>query len=433
MRYLLILLLVTTTAAASYFNETTIGGTNLDSFSRIRVSTPGYRFDGQFTYQLNNDMWDYKLAAGGTVAYDSAFRAVSLSCTNQTSSSAVLQSHYNIPYTPGRGQLAFMTFLSGTNLNTGVSHRIGLYDEINQYGIYLEQTGTGTNIVLNPGSGITGTYPIQTIPQSQWNIDTLTSGTLNPSGKQLNMSKVQIFLIQFQALYVGRVVCGFDIDGQIVPVHQFLHANNITSPYIQQANLPVHYSIRNTGTNTTGSFRAICASVMSEGGRDLEDLPGRSFTAANGVTTIGATARRPILSIQCSGSLNAVAQNAVVVPTHVSVNAQSNIAYVEVVRNGTLTNASFTAVDAAGSVMNRDVAATAITGGTVVAAFYVAGAGGAGPATSNEERTLSDKIAMCYSHLGSTGTAAGDTLSVVVTPFTGTSTVSAVLQWKEIR
>lgn len=42
---------------------------NVDAFSRLRVSTPGYRFDSQLTYQIDSDLWDTALTGGATISW----------------------------------------------------------------------------------------------------------------------------------------------------------------------------------------------------------------------------------------------------------------------------------------------------------------------------------------------------------------------------
>lgn len=396
---------------------------HVDAFSRLRTSNPGYRFDAQLTYQINNDVWDTKTATSGTVVHDSTLRAATLTAAASNGSQAILQSHYSPPYTPGRGHLAFLTFLMGSTPSAGVSRRVGLYAENDDVGIYLEQTSAATNLVLKSGTG----YATQTVAKADWNIDPM-DGT-GPSGLTLDLADVQILVIQYQALYVGRVLIAFDIGGELVPVHAFSHSNVIALPYISNASLPVHYSIRTTAA-AGGSMKAICASVISEGGADLENIAGRSFCANNGTTVVPiTTTRQSILTIQCQSQLNSINQRAVVVPISVDVNASGADAFVEILRNATVTSLSASTTVDANSTVKYDAASRAISAsGTVIDSFYVnAGTTGRTGTSAN----IGGKVVLCYSHL----LAAGDTLTVAVTrnAANGTCNALASLKWKEIR
>jgi hypothetical protein len=108
------------------------------------------------------------------------------------------------------------------------------------------------------------------------------------------LTKTQILVLDFQALYVGSVRIGFDINGIIYYAHQFNHANIISSPYIQTANLPVRVGMTSSGT-VTSTMNFICASVISEGGQ--EDNGSYHF-AVEGTGTAGNNTDVHILSIQ---------------------------------------------------------------------------------------------------------------------------------------
>lgn len=427
-----VLTLAMDTSAMSNSDELTIhyddGSPNLsvdfadiaqDSFGRLRTSNPGQRFDAQLTYQINSDAWDQS-GTNHTITHSATERWAALTCGTASGDKAILQSHYHSPYTPGRGQLAFITFKAETTPAPNGYVRVGYYDGTN--GIYLERLSTGNNLVLKSSTS-KGT---ETVAQADWNIDPMDGS--GPSGRTLNLANVQILVIQLQALYVGRVVVGFDIDGKVVPVHQFLCANEEAFPYIAQASLPVRYEVGCSGASGAAPvLKAICASVMSEGGANLDEMFGRAFSASNGTTSIGVTTRAPILSIRPTSTINSVPQHAVAIPLSCEVLAKTNDAFVEIVRNGTLSGSpSFAAVDSALSGMTKDVAASGISGGQVIDSFFVVASASSRNMTG---RDLAGRGLLCYSHL----LGSGDTLSVVVTALSGTTNVNAALKWKELR
>lgn len=412
---------MTPQGVVGYANVQDLPTQNIDSFSRLRTSDPGYRFDSQLTYHIDADLWDQK-TTNGTITHDATERTAVLSANAGGANTAILQSHYHAPYTPGRGQLAFVTFNMGAAPAVAGFKRVGYFDGTN--GIYLERTPTAVNLVLKSSTS-KGT---ETVAQTAWNLDKM-DGT-GASGKTLDLTKTQILVIALQALYVGRVIVGFDIDGDLIPVHQFTCANKEAFPYIAQASLPVRYEVTATAA-TTGAIAmtAICSSVISEGGKDLQDMSGREFVASGSVANAAAGTA---IVIRCKEQLNSINQHAIVIPDALNVSVVDAGCWVEVRRNATVTAGDFADINAASTVevsfagnTGTDPVVTAGTG-TLIDRFYI-------PA-SNQQRTSADagltgKTVLAYSHL----LGVGDTLSVIYNGGGSTTDVFASLKWKEIR
>lgn len=395
---------------------------HIDSFSRIRTAEPGYRFDSQLTYQVDADLWDTS-TTNGSVTHSATERWAAMSCNSGGANKAILQSHYHAPYTPGRGQLAFITFLMGAAPDTEGFKRVGYFDGTN--GIYLERTASAVNLVLKSSTS-KGT---ESVPQADWNIDPLTGS--GPSGITLDLNDVQILVIQMQALYVGRVVVGFDIGGELIPVHQFLCANEEGHPYIAQASLPVRYEVTATANTAANiEMKAICASVISEGGDDLADIPGRQFVSSG---TVANAASGTLLVIRAKAQLNSINSNTLVIPTDFDVSVADAGCWINVRRNAAVTDGTFTDVNGTYSTVEESFAGNAGTDPTINTAtgilidrFWI-------PASAtirtSSTRGLTGKTVLCYSHL----LGAGDTLSVDYDTGGSTTDVYASLKWKEIR
>jgi hypothetical protein len=86
----------------------------------------------------------------------------------------------------------------------------------------------------------------------------------------------RILVIDLQFLGVGRVRVGFDIDGDVVFVHEFDNAGHTPHPYIATASLPVRVGMLCTSdAPVSASMRFVCSSVISEGGQ--QDVLGYQF------------------------------------------------------------------------------------------------------------------------------------------------------------
>ena len=270
---------------------------NLDAFSRLRVSNPLILHNSQLTYDLAPlIMEQITNNSGATVTFDSTDRCALMTfASTPTGGSSYMQSYEYLPYQPGRSQLIFVTF----NMIAAVADVLkfaGYSDGVN--GVEFQNDGSVNRIVLYSASS----QGNEIVNQSIWNIDKL-DGT-GSSGITLDITTTQILVIDIQALYVGRVRVGFDIGGTIVYVHEFLHANLVTSPYIQTANLPVRCGMTCTGTvSTTMNF--ICSAVISEGGSEDINVYGYTFTQESGLVSVG-TGGTHVLSLRPNTTFNSI-------------------------------------------------------------------------------------------------------------------------------
>jgi len=307
-------------------------------------------------------------------------------------------------------------FSPGTVANTDA--RTGYFDSNN--GVFLKVTNGTASLVMRTSTS--GSVVDTAVTQNKWNIDKFDGN--GPSGQTLDLTKTNILYIQAQWLGVGRVQVGFIINGQIYVAHQFLNANNITVPYTQTFNLPVRLELRNTGTSVGATIQFNCCSVQSENGTSVE---GFAFSAGNGVTTIGVTTRRPILSIRNKATFNSLTNRAHVDISNILLRATTNDSLYEVVFGGTLTGASWTSVNA-NSTVEFDVAATAISGGdTMLSGYAISGTGAnallsTGNPDFRQSLTLSQIDAL---------TANQYPITIVATALAGTSNIAAALNWVE--
>ena len=271
-------------------------GANLDAFSRVRVSNPSIQFDVQCQYDASPLKMEVGATGTGvTPTHDANTRMVTVSAT-AGSGTSFIQSYEYIPYQPGRSQLIFMTGVIGAAV-AGAVVDFGYFDAAN--GVYFCQNGTsGLQFVRRTSTS--GSVVDNAVAQASWNIDPL-DGT-GPSGITLDVTKAFILVIDGQFLGMGRVRCGFDIDGEIVYAHEFLNANVLTVPYSQTLSLPVQCLITATaiGSTKTASFK--CASVTSEGGEF--DAGGYTFATPEQTVTAASGARTHILSMRPRTTFN---------------------------------------------------------------------------------------------------------------------------------
>jgi hypothetical protein len=337
-----------------------IGGTNVDAFGRLRVSQPYTLFDSQNRYAADNQ-FDVSTTGTGTTSFLSNEAAVKMEVTGAGVGSVLRQSYRSFPYQPGKGLLVLATFVMDSSQSLNLTQRVGYYND--QNGVFFQRIDGVYSFVLR--SYVTGSVSdARTVNQDDWNGDKL-DGT-GASGYTLDPSKAQILWMDFEWLGVGSVRCGFIINGEYIVCHTFNNANEITNVYMTTAILPVRYEI-STSSALAASMKAICCSVVSEGGFEQTSIDhvARRTTVLG---TIGTTFL-PLVSIRLASGRT----GAVVLPNRVQALPTTSQNYeIALIKNPTLTGATWAATVPSDSNVEFDVAATATTGGTIVQSDYLA-------------------------------------------------------------
>jgi hypothetical protein len=334
----------------------TFGGTNVDAFGRLRVSNPFTLFDSQSRFDADKH-YSFVTQTGGTTSFNTNQSSIAMNVTTTSNSTAVAQTFRVFPYQPGKSILIYQTFVMNA-AKTNLRQRVGYFSAYN--GVYLEQGPNGVTFVIRTytsGSVDDSRY----VAQANWNGDKL-NGT-GPSGITLDLTKTQILFFDIEWLGVGNVRCGFIINGQYVVCHTFQNANQSTSTrvYMQTATLPLRYEISNTGaTASNSSMTMICSTVISEGGYEQVTAQNIARPSGNGVTISNNTGLTFTPLVSCR--VNSTYFGAVIVPAIVNFAATSSGTYeVVMIRNGTLTGATWAAGPISSSMVDVDTAATAVT------------------------------------------------------------------------
>ena len=362
--------LMATTSELPITGTVTLPGTYFDAFGRQRVSQPYTLFDSQNRYAADNQ-FDVSTTGTGTTTFLSNEAAVKMEVTGAGVGSVTRQSYRSFPYQPGKGLLVLATFVMDSSTSANLTQQVGYYNT--QNGVFFKRTGSTLSFVLR--SYVTGSVSdARAVNQSDWNGDKL-DGT-GASGLTLDTSKAQILWMDFEWLGVGSVRCGFIINGEYIVCHTFNNANDISNVYMTTAILPVRYEITTTTSAVAASMKAICCSVVSEGGFEQTSIDhvARRTTIFNNIST--SANFFPIVSIRLASGRT----GAVVLPNRVQFLPTTSQNYeVVLMKNPVLTGATWAATVPSDSNVEYDVAATAIaTVGTIVQTDYVTSTGSAG-------------------------------------------------------
>lgn len=389
-----------------------------DALGRVRTSEPVSLFEQSFQRTFQETLWDSSTASGGTLTHDANLVSMLLNTTTANGSSVIFQSRKRPRYVPGKSQLVLMT----GNLKAGVTNvrrRVGLFDEAN--GPFFEQDGASFYVALR--SSVSGSIVDTKVEKASWNLDPLDGA--GPSGLTLDLSKQQIFLIDFQWLGSGRVRFGFVIDGAIVYCHEMLHANILTAPYSQNGSLPIRAEQVNLAalSGTPAPLQFTCISVQSEAGFGFNGML-RSYSTlgtSRSINSSFATAL-PIMAIRKATSF--VKLGVELVSAQVFASTTDDLLCTLVV-NPTLTGGNWVA---ASTIIEANISATAISGGTNLGQFYLRGNSG------TESSVLFDELQTSLeSLLGSSIANASDVLALKVQSVSGAANAFAAMTWKEFQ
>jgi len=352
---------------------------NLDAFGRLRVSSPTTLFDSKTLHNKSSLFWSQTAVGTGAVVQftgEGTDASVTLSAA-ANGAYAIRQTTQRFNYQPGKSQLCFYTGVL-TPVSNAIK-RIGSFQSLTaapytpNCGLYFEtQTDSPSSIaVVQQNNGFL--VPPVSARREYWNIDKL-DGT-GPSGKTLQLSAANIFMIDYEWLGVGRTRYGFVIDGQICYCHAFNNAGNVPGAYMITPNLPVRAEIRQTGAGTA-TMKMICCSIMSEAGADFTGVTRSVDTGTTGVPITVTGNRRAAIGVRLQSNKLDSVNELLNISVLGLVTGNANIAPIryELVTNPTLGGSAVTwnDVDVNSNFQYSVVPdnTVTVTGGTVITSGY---------------------------------------------------------------
>lgn len=406
---------VNNVGGVTYNTAGNISGSS-DAFGRLRVSQPFTLFDSGMRYVDDPFKWDQQDTGSATSTHLPNESSVLMSVSGNGDES-IRETKRVFSYQPGKGLLVLSTFVM-TSAQTGLRQRVGYFGA--QNGIYFEQDGEEIYMVIRKYTSGSVDSTTERIPQSEWNVDRLNGegGQNNISLATLDITKSQIWWCDIEWLGVGSVRTGFVINGQFVVCHIFHHANIFDKVYMTTATLPCRYEITSTGASA--SMRAICTSVMSEGGYTNRSISHTASTALTG-KALSQTVYRPLVCIR----LKSTRLDSVVVPTKYDLLGLQQAAFkYAIILNPALTGASWTDSGSNSSV-EYDISATALTGGTVIDSGIFVGSNKGGAAS------VSAAVVDFSQQLGRTIAGVSDIFCLAAIATTNNDDAVGSLTWQE--
>ena len=387
---------------------------SVDAFARARVANPFSVFDIKHLFDKQTLFFDESITnnSGNATSTHSAVDA-NVTMHVEANDTIIRQTKMRFNYEPGKGQLFVFTGTLGA-ATTNLISRIGACDGTD--GLYFEQSSSGLKVAIRKNSSN------KEILQNDWNEDKL-DGT-GPSGITVDPTKMQIFVIDYQWLGIGRVRFGIEIDGQIIYCHKENHSNSQTSVYMSHPNLPIRYEIISSGG--TGDLVQVCSTVISEGGYDPTGVLRTHSTGSTHVDASTANQIYPILGIRLK-STHSQASTQLSAMSAISETADDFRWIISM--NPTITGTfAYTNLDSTSATqIATGTSANQVTNlGTVFLEGY-ASTGAVGNSQTARESQLKNVLS-----LGTAIDGTRDEIVLSVMPLGADSDIQAALTWREI-
>lgn len=387
----------------------------IDAFGRQVVSEPFTLFDSQHRY-AENEYWDTVTSGSGSKSHSTNESCINLNVTTASGDEVIRETKRVFPYQPGKSLLIFNSFVFSSP-KENLRQRIGYFGANN--GVYLEHDGQELKFVLR--SSVTGSIEEFSASQSNWNVDKFDGNGI--SQIELDISKANLFWIDFEWLGVGDIRCGFIANNRQYVAHIFYNGNVNTTTYMTTATLPLRFEIKNTGTTSSSSTaKQICNTVLSEGGYDQKSVIHYGQNSIDPATLVASGQIQPIVSIRlASGKLDSVIVPAMIDALCLETNQYAKI---DLIRNSTLTRSGGAALtwnlSQDGVVeLNRD--ANMISSGEIIYTFFLAG------------KTAEQIPELNFDYqLGRTISGTSDIITCAATPSQGNLKVLALLGWMHL-
>ena len=404
----------------------------IDAFCRQRVSNPETIFDSKNIYRNTNIPTDNEnqplyydnqetSGSGTATEYKPNESTTYLYVSDSTAGTRVRQTKQRFNYQPGKSVMVFMSFCF-IDQTEGISKREGLFDEKN--GLFFEDTGATYNLVVR--SYTTGVTVDNKVAQEDWNIDPL-DGT-GKSGITADFTKAQILIMDYEWLGVGRVRMGFVIDGCIYYVHEFLHANNITTTYMQTPNLPLRSEIENDGTGSASSMTQICSTVISEGGQNKLGTVRSANTGGTHIDLTAENTRYAVLGIRLKEEY--IGETIEIIRTEMQIHTATDRVLWEVLYSPEVSG-TFTYNDICCSAIQYAVGSTSntVSGNYILDSGFLESGGSAVGRSGSSSEKLENGL-----KLGSFIDGTVETIVLCATPIGGSTAVDVEgsITWREL-
>ena len=345
------------------FTRAAEGSHQFDAFGKLEVSQRTTIGEYTFNYDRQDEYIEYEELGSGVVTHQPDYSGILFTCGSNTGDVARGTSHLYHKYQPSIGQVFQATVSMGDEGKDNLIRRWGYFDQ--KDGMFFELNGSDLSVVIR--SSATGTVAETRILQKDWNVDRLNGegGTFNLSGENLDITKINIWWIDFQWLGAGRIRFGIVIDGVRITIHS--QTGNISHlPYTSTGTLPVRFCQENVGSVTSSSqMRVVCCTVGCEGDFKPQHI-GFSPQFDTPPIAVNSFTEKPLFSARSKVEFKGKENRAVILARTLTGIVTGAPIAIRIYKNATLTGDLWVLDPGPSSSGELDGNATAVTGGRLL-------------------------------------------------------------------
>lgn len=348
------------------FTRTAEGVHQYDGFGKLETSQRTAIGEYIFDRDEGEEDISYEMVGSGDVTHDLPSSSIILSCGTDSGAMARGTTHLYHKYQAAVAQTINMSLAIGDSGKTNVLRRWGYYDDEN--GLFFELDGEQLYVVVR--SSTSGTVQETRIPQEEWNDDRLdgSEGLFNLSRLTLNITKLNLWWIDYQWLGAGRVRFGILVNGQRITCHSTRFKEAGTSfPFMRTGTLPVRVMQENTGVvGSSSEMRTVCWTVSCEGDFNPKT---RSFSVPLELppSSVTSTSFQPLFSGRSVQTFKGQDNRVVTLPRSINGYVFTDTAIsVALVKNGELTGDTWALPIGPESSVEIDGSASSVSGGRFV-------------------------------------------------------------------
>ena len=230
------------------------GSPQFDSFGRMVSSNTKAAYTVDFSCGCDPQGMSEFITDGGSWTVEPT-GGLLLSTTTTSGSSVAIQTDEYFRYTAGFSTSFVFTMACGDAGKAGVVRRAGAFDA--EDGVFFQIGEDGLSAVIR--NSIDSSERV--IPQSAFNGDPVDGSGL--SGHVVDLTKDNIYWVDYQWLGAGAVSYGMFINGKKILLHREGHFNQLSHSYMKSGSRPFRFEQTNTTATGSGSeFRLFCVSVV---------------------------------------------------------------------------------------------------------------------------------------------------------------------------
>lgn len=309
-----------------------------------------------------DDLFTIEEVSGGLSTYVHTESSQVLSVTGASGSRVTRTTNRYHYYLPGSSNFINMTIACGDVGKVGNKRRWGAFDD--KDGVFFELDGTTLYAVIR--SSTTGSIVDTRVAQANWNTDTV-DGT-GWSGHNLDITKINVWWIDYQWLGAGRVRFGiFEPNGARLVCHEFQNAGSFPIPYMRSGTLPLRTENLNTAaTGSSSEMREVCMAIYTEG--TFEDYTFWRNADLEVFNKAVSSTDVPLMSVRSKTTINGDHNPIQSYPESLTIYTTQPV-MITLSQGTTLTGGTWSLVGA-GS-LDADTAATVATGGRRFNTWYL--------------------------------------------------------------